>query len=159
MRRSGVPAREYHDHDERGIYRVRPSSGECRVRQQLKLVSSEPTVDLYSDCPPKMEPLPASGATRLLLLQNGQLICPDLTMLIAQTLNHVQHAHTVRDRLHFGQFQILLTLAPFLCSRVYFRSRRNYNIRQDGGLGPFPNSFFQTELVTHLQRRPESSLP
>ena len=35
-----------------------------------------------------------------------------------------------------------------------FRSKRNYNIREDEGLGPFPNSFSQTELMMHLQRRP-----
>ena len=34
-------------------------------------------------------------ARRFLLLQKGQLICSDLTMLIAQTLNHGQHAHTI----------------------------------------------------------------
>jgi len=51
-----------------------------------------------------MEPLPASRATRLLLLQNSQLICPGLTMLIAHMLNHGQHAHTGGDRLRFGQF-------------------------------------------------------
>jgi len=61
-------------------------------------------LDLPGDCPPKMEPLPASRATRLLLLQNGQLIHPGLTMLIAHMLNHGQHAHTGGDQLRFGQF-------------------------------------------------------
>jgi len=58
-------------------------------------VSSESTLDLPCDGPPKMEPLPAPRATRFLLLQKGQLMRSDLTMLIAQTLNHNLRAHTV----------------------------------------------------------------
>jgi len=42
-----------------------------------------------------MEPLPAARATRFLLLQHGQPMRSDLTMPIAQTLNHGLHAHTV----------------------------------------------------------------
>ncbi len=68
-------------------------------------VSSESTLDLPCDGPPKMEPLPAPRATRFLLLQNSELTCSDLAMLIAQTLDNGQYAHTVRDRLHFRQFQ------------------------------------------------------
>ena len=48
-------------------------------------VSNESTLDLPRDGPPRMEALPAPRATRFLLLQKGQLMCSDLTMLIAQT--------------------------------------------------------------------------
>ncbi len=58
-------------------------------------VSSESTLDLPRDGPPKMEALPAPRATRFLLFQKGQLVCSDLTMLIAQTLDNGQYAHTV----------------------------------------------------------------
>lgn len=75
-------------------------------------------------------------------------------MLIAQALNHGQHAHTVRDRLHLGQFSNPPDALPVFMFADVFRSRRNYNIREDEGLGPFPNSFSQTELMTHLQRQP-----
>ena len=65
-------------------------------RPELRgFLSSEATLDLPRDGPPKMEALPAPRATRFLLLQKGQLMCSDLTMLIAQTLNHGLHAHTV----------------------------------------------------------------
>ena len=53
------------------------------------------TKNLTRDGFPKMEPLPAARATRFLLLQQGQLMCSDLTMLIAQTFNHGPHAHPV----------------------------------------------------------------
>jgi len=42
-----------------------------------------------------MEPFPAPRATCFLLLQKGLLMRSDLTMLIAQTLNHNLRAHTV----------------------------------------------------------------
>jgi|SRR5271166_4033578 len=57
-------------------------------------VSSESTLDLPCDGPPKMEPLPAPRATRFLLLQNSELSCSDLAMLIAQTLDNGQYADT-----------------------------------------------------------------
>ena len=72
--------------------------------RRLVRVASEPSLDLLCDAPPKVEPLPASRTSRSLLLQKGELACSGQTMLIAQTLNHGQHAHTVRDRLHLGQF-------------------------------------------------------
>jgi hypothetical protein len=71
--------------------------------QRLVRVASEPSLDLLGDRPPKIEPLPAPRTSRSLLLQKSQLVGSGLTMLIAQTLNHGQHAHTVRNRLHFGQ--------------------------------------------------------
>ena len=71
--------------------------------QRLVRVASEPSLDLLCDGPPKIEPLPEPRTPRSLLLQKGELACSGQTMLIAQTLNHGQHAHTVRNRLHFGQ--------------------------------------------------------
>jgi hypothetical protein len=66
-------------------------------------LASEPSLDLLCDGPPKIEPLPAPRTSRSLLLQKRKLACSGQTMLIAQTLNHGQHGHTVRNRLHFGQ--------------------------------------------------------
>jgi hypothetical protein len=42
---------------------------------------------LLYDGSPKIEPLPAPRTSRSLLLQKGQLMCPGLTVLSAQTLN------------------------------------------------------------------------
>jgi hypothetical protein len=75
-------------------------------------VASEPSLDLLCNGPPKIEPLPAPRASRSLLLQEGQFACSGQTMLIAQTLNHGQHVHMVRNLLQFGQLQSL----PTLCS-------------------------------------------
>lgn len=55
-------------------------------------VSNESTLDLPRDGPPKMEALPAPRATRFLLLQKGQLMRSDLTVLNAQMFNHSLHA-------------------------------------------------------------------
>ncbi len=76
----------------------------CRLTQQLLRATRDFILDLCGDRAPKVEPLTASRATRLVLLQNGQLICSDFAVLSAQTLHNGQYAHTERNRLHFGQF-------------------------------------------------------
>jgi len=68
-----------------------------------------------------MEPFPAPRATRFLLLQKGQLMRSDLTMLNAQMFNHSLHAHMVRDRLHLGQLTIPLEPLNLVSVRAYSR--------------------------------------
>ena len=68
-----------------------------------------------------MEPFPAPRATRFLLLQKGQLMRSDLTVLNAQMFNHSLHAHMVRDRLHLGQLNISLEPLNLVSVRAYPR--------------------------------------
>src|SRR5271166_2018678 len=77
--------------------------------------------NLTCDSSPEMEPFPAPRATRFLLLQKGQLMRSDLTVLNAQMFNHSLHAHMVRDRLHLGQLNISLEPLNLVSVRAYPR--------------------------------------
>jgi hypothetical protein len=106
-----------------------------------------------------MEPLPAPRATRFLLLQNSELTCSYLAMLIAQTLDNGQYAHTVRDRLHFEQLQsppdpgssTIASFRPYNQKGQLLRSIGGSPVR--GGQTPF----FSSRAARHHSRSSSSS--